>query len=49
MITVKLSAEEWMDVCFALSSRKHQLEGIGLEEEAENVERIRMLISVQLL
>lgn len=49
MTTVKLSVEEWMDVCLALSSRKRQLEGIGLEEEAKNVERIRMLISVQLL
>lgn len=49
METVKLSAEEWMDVCYALSSKRHQLEEMGLEKEAKNMERIRMLISAQLL
>lgn len=49
METVKLSSEEWMDVCRALNSEKRQLEEMGFEEEAENMERIRMLISVQLL
>lgn len=49
METVKLSSEEWLDVCCALSSKSHQLEEMGLEEEAKNMERIRMLISVQLL
>lgn len=48
METVKLSFEEWMDVCYALGSKKRQLEEMGLEEEAKNMERIRMLISVQL-
>jgi hypothetical protein len=49
METIKLSSEEWMDVCYALSSKKRQLEEMGLEEEAKNMERIRMLISAQLL
>lgn len=49
METIKLSFEEWMDVCYALSSKKRQFEEIGLEKEAKNMERIRMLISVQLL
>lgn len=47
METVKLSSEEWLEVCYALNSKKHQLEEIGLEEEAKKMERIRMQISVQ--
>lgn len=49
METVKLSFEEWIDVCYALSCKKYQLEEMGLKEEAEKMEKIRMQISVQLL
>lgn len=49
METVKLSSEEWLDVCRALSSERHQLEEMGFKKKAENMERIRMLISAQLL
>lgn len=49
METVKLSSDEWLDVCRALNSESRQLEETGFEEEAKNMERIRMLISVQLL
>lgn len=49
METVKLSFEEWMDVCYALSSKKRQLEEMGLEKKAKDMEKIRMSISVQLL
>lgn len=49
METVKLSFEEWMDVCYALGSKERELKEMGLEERAKNMERIRMLISVQLL
>lgn len=48
METVKLSFEDWIDVCYALSSKKHQLEEMGLKDEAENMERIRLQISVQI-
>lgn len=49
METVKLSFEEWIDVCYALGSKKRELEEMGFEEEAKNMERIRMLISAQLV
>lgn len=49
METVKLSSEEWLDVCYALSSKSRRLEEMGLKEEARNMERIRMIISAQLL
>lgn len=49
METVKLSFKEWLVVCNALTSKRHQLEEMGLEEKAKKLERIRMLISVQLL
>lgn len=49
METVKLSFKDWVDVCYALSSKGHQLEEIGLEEEAKNMERIRTLINEQLI
>ena len=49
METVNLTFEEWIDVCYALSGKKIQLEEMGLVEEAKNMERIRMLISTQLM
>lgn len=49
METVKLNTKDWEDVLYALRSKRRQLEEIGLEEEAKNMERIRTLIKEQLI
>lgn len=49
METVKLNIRDWEDVLYALRSKRRQLEEIGLEEEAKDMERIRTLIKEQLM
>ena len=47
MKTVKLSFNDWVYVYYALGCKKDQLKEVGLEEDAENVERLRTLIREQ--
>ena len=48
MKTVELSFNDWVYVFYALGCKKDQLKEAGLEEDVENVERIRTLIRDQI-
>lgn len=49
MEAVKLNIKDWDEICYVLRSKKGQLEEMGLEEDAKNLERIRTLIKEQLM
>lgn len=48
METVELSFKDWMSVYCALDCKREQLKQMGLEELAEDIERIRARIREQI-
>jgi 3'-phosphoadenosine 5'-phosphosulfate sulfotransferase len=49
METVELSFKDWMSVYCALDCKREQLKIMGLEELAEDIERIRARIREQIV